>query len=1150
MPRCAVCGQDNPGGFRFCGACGASLAGPVQAPAEERRLVTVLFCDLVGFTARSDQADPEDVGALLRPYHIRLRAEIERLGGTLDKFVGDGVMAVFGAPVAHEDDPERAVRCALAMLAASEELNLTVRIGITTGEALVRFGPARQTEGVVGDVVNTASRLQGEAPAGGVVVGEVTFRATRRLFDYQELGPVQVKGKADPVPLWQLQGARSRTGIEAVRRAGTPFVGRQAELERLRGLFEQTLADRTVRLVTVVGEPGVGKSRFVGELAAAVDVRPELVTWRQGRCLPYGDGITFWALGEIVKAQAGVLESDPPAEVSGKLRAVIADLLPDPSEREWLRARLAPLLGIADADAVKAERAELFAAWQRFVEAMAASHPLVLVVEDLHWADAAMLEFLEHLVERSSDLPLLIVATARPELLERRPGWGGGTPAATRIPLAPLSDLEVARLVAVLVGRTSLPVGVQALLLERAGGNPLYAEEFARLLADQGMVAGEDAAVPDIPVPETVHGLIAARLDALAPEVRALVQNAAVVGRVFWPGAVAAMDGDGGSGGLQASLPVDGGRAGDQTVHAGLAELERKQLVQRARTSSVQHQDEYVFWHALVRDVAYAQIPRAGRARRHQAVAEWVEAVAGERVGDLAEVVAHHYGQALAYARAAREPQEQIDKLVEPTRRFLVLAGDRTINLDLDRARAYYRQAVELGQPREPERPHLLVRTGRVAFQSGDYPEAVAVYEEAIADLRRQGDTQVLGATLGRLATVYWNQGDTRRANAVLTEAIELLEREPPGAELVSAYVRMAGDRVVSGHASEALDWADKALVLADELGGLPRIRPRALDARGMARCDLGDFGGMDDLRAGLALGLELGSGYDTAVLYNNLAEPVWLVEGPQAALEVCEEGVDFAERRGLSEAAMWLRASTLGPLLDLGRWEEAVTLADEAIAWDLAHGGDYLAIGCRRYVSLVLTWQGDLIAARDLARRVLPRAREIDDLQQLVPALVNAALVEHATGDHPAAVALVTEAAQLTADRAGGRRFLGQFLADMVRVTAEPAPDLARSLIAQAEPTATRYRLTATTATAVLAEATGDPERAADLFAEAATGWNTYGHVHEHALALLAQGRCLLRLGRPEGEQVLRVAQRRLTALGARPPATEAGSLLPRFNS
>jgi class 3 adenylate cyclase/tetratricopeptide (TPR) repeat protein len=1150
MPRCAVCGQDNPGGFRFCGACGASLAGPARAPAEERRLVTVLFCDLVGFTARSDQADPEDVGALLRPYHARFRSEIERLGGTLDKFIGDGVMAVFGAPVAHEDDPERAVRCALGMLTAIEQLNeanpsldLAVRIGIATGEALVRLGPGQQSEGVVGDVVNTASRLEGVAPAGGVVVGEATFRATRHQFDYQGLGAVQVKGKADPVPVWRLQGARSRTGIEASRRAGTPFVGRQAELDLLKGLFGQTLTDRTVRLVTVVGEPGVGKSRFVAELAASVDDRPELITWRQGRCLPYGDGITFWALGEIVKAQAGILESDPPAEVSAKLETAVADLLPDPSERGWVRARLAPLLGIAGPDAAKAERAELFAAWRRFVEAIAATHPLVLVVEDLHWADQAMLEFLENLVERSADLPLLIVATARPELLERQPGWGGGNPASTRIPLGALSDLDTARLVAALVGESALPVGVQALLLERAAGNPLYAEEFARLLADQGLVVeGEVAAAPDIPVPETVHGLIAARLDALTREVRALVQDAAVVGRVFWPGAVAAMDGNRAAAG---DAGAGTGQAG-QEVMAALAELERKQLVQRAQTSSVQHQDEYVFWHALVRDVAYAQIPRVGRARRHRAVAEWVEAVAGERVGDLAEVVAHHYGQALAYARAAREPQARIDQLVEPTRRFLILAGDRTINLDLDRARAYYRQAVELGQPRDPERPHLLVRTGRVAFQSGDYPEAVAVYQEAIGDMRRTGDLQGLGATLGRLATVLWNQGDTRGSSAALTEAIELLEGEPPGPELVSAYVRMAGDRVTAGHAREALDWAEKGLALADQLGGLPRVRPRALDARGMARCDLGDFeGGMRDLREGLALGLELGSGYDTAVLYNNLAEPVWLVEGPDAAIAVCEEGVDFAVRRGLSEAAMWLRASTLGMLLDLGRWDEAVTLADEAIAWDLAHGGDYLAIGCRRYVTLVLAWQGDLIAARDLATRLLPRAREIDDLQQLVPALVNSAQVEHATGDHPAALALVEEAAKLTTDRAGGRRFLGQHLADMVRVAAVPAPALAKSLIDDTETTATRYRLAATTAQAVLTEATGDPEAAAALYAEAAEGWTTYRNVLEHALALLGQGRCLARLERPDAEQVLRVASQHLTTLGARPAAAEARNQL-----
>src|SRR5829696_5719692 len=436
MPRCAACGQDNPGGFRFCGACGASLAGPARVPAEERRLVTVLFCDLVGFTARSDQADPEDVGALLRPYHARLRAEIERLGGTLDKFIGDGVMAVFGAPIAHEDDPERAVRCALGMLAAVQELDLAVRVGITTGEVLVDLAPGAATEGVVGDVVNTASRLQGVAPAGGVVVGEATFRATRRLFDYQELGAVQVKGKANPVPIWRLEGPRGRTGVEP--EAGTPLVGRQAELGLLEGAWLEAVRTATPRLVTVTGAPGVGKSRLVRELAAVLDERPELVTWRQGRCLPYGDGITFWALGEIVKAQAGILESDPPAEVTAKLEAAVAALVADPADAEWLKARIAPLLGLVDPGAARVERSESFAAWRRLVEEMAASRPLVLVVEDLHWADPAMLEFLEHLCASAAGVGLLVVVTARPELFERQPAWGAGVPGATSVAVAPL----------------------------------------------------------------------------------------------------------------------------------------------------------------------------------------------------------------------------------------------------------------------------------------------------------------------------------------------------------------------------------------------------------------------------------------------------------------------------------------------------------------------------------------------------------------------------------------------------------------------------------------------------------------------------------------------------------------------------------------
>jgi tetratricopeptide (TPR) repeat protein len=424
----------------------------------------------------------------------------------------------------------------------------------------------------------------------------------------------------------------------------------------------------------------------------------------------------------------------------------------------------------------------------------------------------------------------------------------------------------------------------------------------------------------------------------------------------------------------------------------------------------------------------------------------------------------------------------------------------------------------------------------------------VAAYEEAIVDLRRRGDVHGLGSALGRLATVRRTQGDTRGANVILTEAVELLEREPPSPELCSAYESMASDRVISGHTAEALGWADKALALADELGGLPELRPRVLDVRGRARIDVGDFGGMDDLRAALALGLELGSGYDTAMTYNNLAEPVWLVEGPAAALAVCAEGVDFAERRGLAQAAMWLRSSTLGPLLDLGRWDEALALAEEAIAWDLAHGGDYLAVGCQHHTTLIRLWRGELGAAGVLAAEALPKAREIDDLQQLVPALVNAALVAQADGDRETALALAEETVRLTAERAGGHRYRGQYLADLVRLTAEAAPALARDLVEQARPTATRYRLAALTARAVLAETEGDAGRAAGLFAEAAGGWLAYGQLLEWGRALLGAGRCRTHLGDPAGRPALHDAHAVFIRLGAHPLAAEAAALLDRL--
>jgi class 3 adenylate cyclase/tetratricopeptide (TPR) repeat protein len=1140
MPRCAACGEENPDRFRFCGACGAPLAPSRRQRGQERRLVTVLFSDLVGFTARSDQADPEDVGALLRPYHGRLRAEIERFGGTLDKFIGDAVLAVFGAPVAHEDDPERGVRCALGMLAAIAELNqahpdlaLSVRIAIATGQALVT--PGQETEGVVGDVVNTASRLQGVAPAGGVVVGEGTWRATRRQFEYQQLEPVRVKGKADPVPIWRLLEATSRTGADTVRQR-SPLVGREQELDRLRRLLEGAMAERTARLVSIVGEPGVGKSRLVGELHEWLDARPELVAWRQGRCLPYGEGVTFWALGEIVKAQAGILESDEPSRAAAKLEASVAALLAEASERGWLKARLAALLGLAASEAAaKPERAELFAAWRRFLEAIAADRPLVLVVEDLHWADPAMLEFLEDLVDHSTEVALLVVTTARPELLERHPGWGAGGPHATQVALAPLDDGQTAHLIAALLGRPVLPAELQALLLERAGGNPLYAEEFTQLLADRDLLAGDRlAATTGIPVPETVESLIAARLDTLAQERKALLQDAAVVGRVFWSGALAAI------GGVEAA-----------EVRPGLQVLERKQLVRQARTSSVEHQDEYGFWHALVRDVCYAQIPRAGRARRHRAAAEWLEEVAGDRVADLAEILAHHYRQALTYARAAGGHQAQADQLEGPTRRVLVLAGDRAANLDIDRARTYYEQAIGLCPPDHPERPRLRVKVGWVAFQSGKLAEAAGAYEEAIAGLRGRQDVHGLGMALDRLATVRWNQGDTRGAREALVEGIEVLEREPPSPELCSLYAQMAVDRVMSGHDEEALGWAEKALALADGLGGLPEVRLRALDARGMARCDLGDLGGVEDLRAALALGLEVGAGYDTAVIYNNLAEPLWLAEGPAVAMAVCQEGIEFAERRGLAEGVIWLQTSVTSLLFDLGRWDEALAASDQVIASDRAHGGDYAAVGAQRYAALIHVWRGELGAARELLGQVLPKAREIGDLQQLIPTLVLVALVEYAGGDQAAALALVQEVGRITGDHAGGRWYRGQHLPDLVRLCARAAPALARELVEHGRVDVTRHRVAMGTAMAVLAETAGDLEEAAVLYAEAAAGWSAYGHVLEHGLALLGGGRCLLRLGRAaEAASNLQAADDIFSGLRARPQADEASSLLGRASA
>jgi tetratricopeptide (TPR) repeat protein len=596
-----------------------------------------------------------------------------------------------------------------------------------------------------------------------------------------------------------------------------------------------------------------------------------------------------------------------------------------------------------------------------------------------------------------------------------------------------------------------------------------------------------------------------------------------VFGKVFWSGALAAMEG-----------------AGEAGVRGGLAQLERKELIRAARRSAVEDEAEYSFWHVLISDVAYAQIPRTSRARRHRAAAEWIQDLAGDRVADRAELIAFHFTQALVHARAAMEPG--LAELEVSTREALVLAGDSMLGLDLARAEAQYRQALALCPPDAPGRAKVVARVGRAAFQAGRVAEAASIYAEAIAGFAAEGDVVGQGETLNRLSSVLWNQGEARRAREALVRAVELLEWADPGPELCSAYAQMAMDRVMSGHPREALGWADKALALAEELGGLPEERLRALDARGVARGDLGDLGGMEDLRAALAVGLEIGAGYDTAVVYSNLIEPLWLSEGPAAALATCQEAIEFSERRGVVEGAAWLRSATLVPLLDLGRWDDAVVSADTVIAWEREHGGQYMSEMAHQVKARVLLWRGDPGAARTLTRELLPRVRAIDELQLLVPALTVAAAVEQAAGADTAAQALVEEVRRLVAGRDGGRWYLGQHVADLVRVcVAVDRRAVAEALAAQADHAVARNQHGLLTARATLAEADGALEEAAARYDEAAARWDGYGHRLEQARALLGSGRCLLALGRPAGQVRLRDARRIAASLGAQPLLAEA---------
>jgi predicted ATPase/class 3 adenylate cyclase len=723
---------------------------PSVEPREERKVVTVLFCDLVGFTSRTERLDPEDVSALLSRYHLRLRAELERYGGTVEKFIGDAVMAIFGAPVAHEDDPERAVRAALAIRDWIAELgeDLHVHIGVATGEALVHLG-AQPSEGeptVVGDVVNTASRLQQAAPPGAVVVGKTTYRITQGKIEYEELDPAEVKGKSKAVPIWLAKDAVAWNGPR-VDRPAAPFVGRDDDLALLQQTYARVLRESSAQLVTIVGEPGIGKTRLLRELQPLVE---DEARWHQGRCLAYGEGITYWALGEIVKAYAGILESDPAEEAAAKLRRAV-ERIAEERDRAWLQTRLAPLVGTGEEQPLEQE--EAFAAWRTFLEAVAAQAPLVLIVEDIHWAEPALLEFIEHLVERATGVPLLVLCTARPELFEGQPGWSGGKRNSTTLSLSPLSEQDTMRLVGSLLDEAALPTDTEASLLERADGNPLFAEEFARML--------REVPAAEIAVPDTVQATIAARLDALAPDRKALLHDAAVVGKVFWAGSLASI-----------------GHVSKEAVLEGLHELVRRELVRRSRRSTVADDVEYSFWHLLVRDVAYAQLSRAARARKHQVAADWIEHVAGERAHE--EIIGYHLEQAFGYRVELGPVGEHERDLATRAAALLRKAGRRAlVRGDTRGATSLLERASALLPAGDRDRLELVLPLSQCLWEAGDYERCEALLAEALDEAAQLGDERLelhLRAQHSRLRVAWAPEGFLQEAAAIATRALQVFE--------------------------------------------------------------------------------------------------------------------------------------------------------------------------------------------------------------------------------------------------------------------------------------------------------------------------------------------------------------------------------------
>jgi class 3 adenylate cyclase/tetratricopeptide (TPR) repeat protein len=811
---CPSCGATNSPTARFCGDCGfrltsddAAAGGPSQsaaaatprtavAPVAERRFVTILFADLVGFTALAEGRDAEAVRELLTRYFEMSREIIDRYGGTVEKFIGDAVMAVWGAPVAHEDDAERAVRAGLELVEAVRALGpgIQARAGVLTGEAAVTLGASDQGM-VAGDLVNTASRLQSVATPGTVLVGDTTQRAASGAIAFEPVADQVLKGKELPMAAWQaLRVVSKRKGLGRSDRLEAPFVGRDEELRLLKDLFHATAREQRARLVSITGQAGIGKTRLAWEFLKYVDGVVEGVWWHDGRSPAYGEGVTFWALGEMIRSRAGLLETDDTETTRTKVAEMLATHVPDEGERAWIEPSMLALLGVGDAPA--GGRDELFRAWRTFFERLASTGTVGLLFEDLQWADAGQLDFIDHLLEWSRGVPILIITLARPELLQRRPDWGAGRRNFLALGLEPLTEAAMHELLAGLV--PGLPAAAARSIIARADGIPLYAVETVRMLVSDGRLREADGHyepvgdLGELAVPETLQALIAARLDGLDPADRTLLQDAAVLGHSFTLAGLAAVSGE------------ETGR-----LQTRLRDLARAELLTQEIDPRSPERGMYGFVQALIREVAYGTLAKRDRRTRHLAAARFFESLGED---ELAGALAGHY---IAAWQAAPEGPEG-DAVAVQARLALVGAADRALNLGSpESAIGFFRQAL-LVTADPAERAPILERAGRAASNAVQTDAAEAFLREAITLRREMGDTTAVFQSTASLAAALISGRRLEDAGVLLEPAVVEAEGVADDCDLAALLSALGRVRFSQDRIAEGLALVDRALPIAE----------------------------------------------------------------------------------------------------------------------------------------------------------------------------------------------------------------------------------------------------------------------------------------------------------------------------------------------